>query len=176
MRTNGFAAALQTRMTMLDHSAAKLLAFPAKVESILRQGIDDSSYPLSVELSLTNRCNLGCRWCGDSSLRARNPGEIPTSLVKRLLDELLAGGTRGVVIEGGGEPTIHPGFREIVSYVGQIGLAAGLVTNGLSTKPMEIAHRLEWIRVSLDASTPEEYLLEKGKDCFERVLSNLAHL
>lgn len=161
---------------MLDLSAIKLLAFPAKIEAMLSQDIADSSYPISVELSLTNRCSLACRWCGDKSLRAQHPGELSIRLVKRLLDALRAGGTRGVVIEGGGEPTIHRGFREIVAYAGQIGLAAGLVTNGLSNKLIEVAHQFQWIRVSLDASTPQEYTLEKGKDVFERVLTNLAQL
>ncbi len=161
---------------MSELGANRLLAFPAKVHAILERGSADPTYPISVELSLTNHCNLDCRWCGDRSLRTRHPGELTTEKVKRLLDELSVGGTRGVVIEGGGEPTINRNFIEIVRYAVQVGLRVGVVTNGLSSKPIEVGALCEWIRVSLDASSRREYLIEKRRDCFARVMRNIARL
>lgn len=51
----------------------------------------------------------------------------------------------------------------------------GLITNGTVTLDQELLKEFEWIRVSLDASTAEEYAELKGVDCFERVISNIAH-
>ena len=93
---------------------------------------------------------------------------------KALFDDLAAGGTKGVVLEGGGEPTMYPHFGEVVRHAKSVGLAVGLITNGTRTLPPDVLSALEWIRVSLDASTGEEYLGLKGVDLFDTVLSNIA--
>lgn len=154
----------------------KLFIHAYKIEALTRaQGQADSTYPVSVELSLTNRCNLKCIYCSDGELRSRQG--IRESLDKktlfRLFDDLKKGGTKGIVLEGGGEPTIHPDFQEIVEYLDEIQLATGLITNGTRRIAPEILKKLEWIRVSLDASTPTEYEALKKVDCFEDVLANV---
>ena len=156
----------------------KLFIHSRKIESLISAGAQaDMSYPISVELSLTNRCNLKCVYCSDADLRSRQG--IRESLDKAtlfaLFDDLKAGGTRGIVLEGGGEPTIHPDFNDIVEYLDDIGLAAGLITNGTKSISPDILKKLEWIRVSLDASTPVEYEALKKVDCFEEVLANVYH-
>lgn len=154
----------------------KLFIHSRKIESLINAGErPDLSYPISVELSLTNRCNLKCIYCSDGELRLRQG--IRESLDKPILfalfDDLKAGGTRGIVLEGGGEPTIHPDFNDIVEYLEEIGLAAGLITNGTKNIAPDILKKLEWIRVSLDASTPTEYESIKKVNCFEDVLANV---
>ena len=43
----------------------------------------------------------------------------------------------------------------------RFGLDIGLITNGV--RPLtEFADAFKWIRVSIDASTPDEYMIEKG--------------
>jgi radical SAM protein with 4Fe4S-binding SPASM domain len=135
----------------------------------------DDSYPVSVELSLTNRCNLKCVYCSDADLRKRQG--VREALDKyslfRLFDDLKEGGTKGIVIEGGGEPTIYPDFEEVVEYLAKIDMAVGLISNGTRRISPDILRKLEWIRVSLDASTPGEYESLKRVDCFEEVLANI---
>jgi spore coat polysaccharide biosynthesis protein SpsF (cytidylyltransferase family)/MoaA/NifB/PqqE/SkfB family radical SAM enzyme len=154
----------------------KLFIHPQKIEALVKVNEQpDNSYPISVELSLTNRCNLKCVYCSDRELRDRQG--IRESLDKNtlfgLFDDLKEGGTKGIVIEGGGEPTMHPDFEEIVNYIDKIGLASGLITNGTRRISPEILKKLEWIRVSLDASTPIEYETLKKVDYFEEVLTNI---
>lgn len=155
----------------------KLYLHPAKMAAMLKADHDevDLTYPISVELSLTNRCNLKCAWCSDLGLRQRQGfnSDLDEETLFRLFKDLKEGGSKGVVLEGGGEPTLHKRFHEIVMHLGKVGLPVGLITNGIISLPPEILEAFEWIRVSLDASTPDEFSSLKGYDGFERVLSNI---
>lgn len=155
----------------------KLFLHPAKIQNLLNQQAYDISYPISVEMTLTNTCNLNCVYCSDNELRTRQGrnAELSLDVIKRLFDDLAANGTSGVVLEGGGEPSLYTKFEQVVSYAKEKGLALGIITNGTVRLEDKLLRAFEWIRVSLDASTAEEYLELKGVDCFERVLSNIAH-
>lgn len=155
----------------------KLFLHENKVNDILENGIHVMSYPISVELTLTNRCNLRCVYCSDLELRERqgNDAFLDYDILSRLFEDLAKGGTKGVVFEGGGEPTLHPDFGKLVRRAKENNLAVGLITNGTVRLDELVLKGLEWIRVSLDASNAEEYISLKGVDCFERVLSNIAH-
>lgn len=155
----------------------KLFLHPAKIQSLLNRQGYDMSYPISVEMTLTNTCNLKCVYCSDNELRTRQgrTAELDLDVIQRLFDDLSANGTSGVVLEGGGEPSLYTKFEQVVSYAREKGLALGLITNGTVRLQDELLKAFEWIRVSLDASTAEEYLELKGVDCFEKVLSNIAH-
>lgn len=153
----------------------KLFLNEKKVNAILSSGGIDVSYPISVELTLTNACNLKCVYCSDLELRNKQGvNQIGLDVFCRLIDDLANGGTRGIVLEGGGEPTLYPHFAEVVRYARSVGLAVGLITNGTRALNAEVVSEMEWIRVSLDASTREEYVRLKGVDVFENVLTNIA--
>jgi radical SAM protein with 4Fe4S-binding SPASM domain len=143
--------------------------------AFLQNSQPDYSYPISVELSLTNRCNLKCIYCSDSKLRNEqgHGEELDKKTLFRFFDDLKDGGTKGVVIEGGGEPTIHREFSDIVNYLNDIGLAAGLITNGTRPIEPEILKHFEWIRVSVDASNDTEWKDLKGPDLFSEVMKNI---
>ena len=152
----------------------KLYLHTTKIQDILEKGVMASAYPISVELTLTNACNLKCVYCSDQDLRERQGYKnMAFETFERLFKDLSEGGTKGVVFEGGGEPTIHPDFSRLLMIAKKSGLAVGLITNGTSDIEENILEQFEWIRVSLDASNEEEYLDLKKVDCFERVLSNI---
>lgn len=157
-----------------EYSKLKLLLNNEKVNSILavRNGIKkmDEYFPISVELHLTDTCNLKCEWCTDKELR-QNGAVMEMPVIRRLFREFWRHGT-GVTLEGGGEPTLHPDFHKVVETGQKNGLDMGLITNG-TVDISESIHMLHWARISLDSSTKEEYRKEKGVDCFERVLKNL---
>lgn len=161
---------------------SKVLLFPEKLVALQNNGPDsrDLSYPISVELSLTNLCNQDCLWCSDRDLRQPSPDRMNLKRLENLFSDLAAGGTRGVTIEGGGEPTLSPLFEVAVRAAVDRGLAVGLISNGLELFPdhisPEIYNNLEWIRISLDAADRRQYLKLKGVDGFDRVLSNLGRL
>ncbi|MBI4611212.1 MAG: radical SAM protein [Candidatus Rokubacteria bacterium] len=159
-------------------SLQKLAIFPQKLQAIQKTTAarPDPTFPISVELSLTNACNYKCVWCSDMDLRERLGGELDTGVVFKLIEELKAGGTRGVVIEGGGEPTLHRDFNAIVEHIRANGLSVGLITNGHLLPYRELIGEFDWIRVSLDCSSEDEFKKYKGLYAFERVMENIRAL
>lgn len=157
-----------------EYSKLKLILNKEKVDSILnvRNGIKkmDEQFPISVELHLTDCCNLNCEWCTDKELR-KNGATLETEVIEKLFFEFGRHGT-GVTLEGGGEPTLHLQFHKIVEIGKKAGIDMGLISNGTVDISGEV-DKLKWIRISLDSSTKEEYKREKGKDHFNRVLKNL---
>ncbi len=155
----------------------KMFFHSDKVNDILKNGGMNNSFPISVELTLTNKCNLKCVYCSDYDLREKQGKEsfLTYNILCKLFKDLSEGGTKGVVFEGGGEPTLHPDFEKLVKCAKNNNLAVGLITNGTVRISEDILKNFEWIRVSLDASNVEEYFNLKKVDFFERVISNIAH-
>lgn len=153
----------------------KLYLFPEKIAALKNtaDSIHDLSYPISIELSLTNRCNFACVWCSDMDLRARMEDDMDLDVLKRLFADLKKGGTKGIVIEGGGEPTIHKNFKEAVNLAADLGFGVGLITNGSVALDKNILDKLEWIRISLDASNSMEQITLKNTSSFDKVMSNI---
>ncbi len=165
----------QKGSTVSETGVDKLFLFPSKIEKYLTASFD-TTYPVSVELSLTNVCNFDCEWCSDSGLRERLGGEFSVDDMRRLFHDLKEGGTKGVVIEGGGEPMIHKDFRAIALLAAETGLALGMITNGSVPLDADLIPLFEWVRVSLDAATPEQHAKAKKVHVFERVMENIKHL
>ena len=166
--------------TPTEVGLAKVLLFPRKLEALLSKGPNpvDLTYPISVELSLTNNCNQNCSWCSDRELRKRAPDHLTIPLLSSLLDDLAQGGARGVTIEGGGEPTLSPLFAQTIELALNRGLAVGLITNGLEISALKphLYRQLEWVRISLDAAHRKQYEAAKGVDGFDQVMANLENL
>lgn len=74
-----------------------------KVKDIMENGVTSNSYPISVELTLTNRCNLKCIYCSDYDLRENQGSKLflDYKILSRLFEDLFRGGTKGIVFEGG---------------------------------------------------------------------------
>lgn len=157
-----------------EYSKDKLMLHPQKTDLIFKvlrgEAELDTLFPISAEMHLTNRCNLSCEWCTDRDLH-KISDEMSTEVICRVIAEFAEHQT-GITLEGGGEPTLHPDFFRIVQYGKECGASMGLITNG-TTDISKMIHCFQWIRISLDASTEEEYRIEKHADCFEKVIQNL---
>lgn len=74
-----------------EYSKLKLLMHKEKVDSILnmKKGIIkmDRLFPISVEMHLTDCCNLRCEWCTDKELR-KNAATMSYNNVTSLLLEM----------------------------------------------------------------------------------------
>jgi MoaA/NifB/PqqE/SkfB family radical SAM enzyme len=116
--------------------------------------------PISINLDLTSACNFACPHCVDSTII--NTGEsLKLEEIKLSIDILKARGLLSIILLGGGEPTLHKDFGEIVNYIKSLGLQLGIVTNGSKLGRVErVAHLLEkqdWVRLSLDAASQETF-------------------
>lgn len=137
--------------------------------------------PVTVEWDLTNRCSLGCFACHFAHTHVKGPwaardrampegfestGSIAdVALVRRGLEDMAVAGVKGIIWTGGGEPTLHPHWPEIVQHAHGLGLEQGMYTLGghfTEASARHLAQRLTWVVVSLDACDHESYAAEKG--------------
>jgi MoaA/NifB/PqqE/SkfB family radical SAM enzyme len=136
-------------------------------------GCQERRLPLCIQVELTNACNSHCimchRWQAESALS----NHMPLPLWKGLIDDISRGPDAAIgyapptLSLSGGEPTLHPQFREMSQYAAEQGLHAGLYTNGsrLTDKDAHwCATCFEWIRFSLDALSPEVHQRLRGFD------------
>jgi molybdenum cofactor biosynthesis enzyme MoaA len=111
--------------------------------------------PISINLDLTSACNFSCPFCVDSKLI--NAGKSLTlEGVKKTIHTLHSHDLLSVILIGGGEPTLHKDFGEIVRYIKSKRLQIGIVTNGSRLEKIEaVVQELkekDWIRISIDAA------------------------
>ncbi len=113
-------------------------AFQQRARSFLdyhfRNG--SSSYPETVSLFLTYRCNLQCAMCGqwgiEGSSRELPPdvlrSELTLNELKSLIDDVKS--HKPNITLFGGEPFLYRGWAELVHYVKESGLRCNIITNG----------------------------------------------
>jgi MoaA/NifB/PqqE/SkfB family radical SAM enzyme len=116
--------------------------------------------PLSVNLDLTTACNFSCPHCVDSMVL--NHGEsLSLETVRDTVETLRSKGLRSVILLGGGEPTLHKDFGEVVRVIKDRGLQLGIVTNGSKlervVKVADLLQEKDWVRLSLDAAREETF-------------------
>ncbi|MGA2514926.1 MAG: radical SAM protein [Thermodesulfobacteriota bacterium] len=116
--------------------------------------------PISINLDLTSACNFSCHFCVDS--RLVNAGKtLVLEEVKKTIHTLHSHGLLSVILIGGGEPTLHRDFGQIVRYIKGKGLQVGIVTNGSQLERIEaVVQELkekDWIRISIDAAGEEVF-------------------
>jgi radical SAM protein with 4Fe4S-binding SPASM domain len=101
-----------------------------------------------VALDITNRCRLSCRHCYNCS-GGEPPIDLALDVVSRVLDELASFGQVFLQVSGG-EPVLHPRFREIVLAAQARGLRVSLTTSGdLTESERELLCTLDLARVSV---------------------------
>jgi MoaA/NifB/PqqE/SkfB family radical SAM enzyme len=140
-----------------------------------------------VEIDLSNVCPHDCPFCSfgtskSGGYRQQNWTTFPYPRILALLDELESYGVRSVTFTGGGEPLAHPHVREIFEHTLRLSMDWGLVTNGLLLHRVAavVAAGASFVRVSLDAGTPETHHfthgLPDGQDQYSRILKNISNL
>lgn len=151
--------------------------------------------PINVEIDLSNRCSLGCEWCHFAYTHTRGPltgkrakpagaiagGDLmDLELAKQIVDQLGHAGVDSITWTGGGEPTLHPAFNEIVEFAAQgRGLEQGIYTHGGHIDDARAAllkQTMRFVYVSLDAATPEAYKAAKGVDRFDAACQGIRRL
>ncbi|MBN1674477.1 MAG: radical SAM protein [Kiritimatiellae bacterium] len=123
-----------------------------------------------MQVELTNHCNYRCRFCPQSRWRQqasgapynRAKGYMDFDLYRRIIDEANQVAL-GVNFSFFGEPMMHPRFLDCMEYLNGRNPALrvvmntnlSLATQEIFTKLIEI--RLDNLRLSIDAATPETY-------------------
>lgn len=163
---------------MNEFSALKAAWHVERIQQ-LREGQDIA--PVHVQLILSDLCNQNCHFCAyrmeggfTSKHFGGNPSRfIPTAKAKEILDDCAELGVKAIEFTGGGEPTVHKDWSEVIGHAQSLGLKTALVTNGVRLKPGPVLSRLTWLRVSLDAGTPETYERVRESKAWPQVMRNL---
>lgn len=131
-----------------------------------------------VQVESALACNLRCVMCPWTEIRknAANQGIMTGEVweaIRRHLSEI-----GSIDFTGGGEPLLQPRLVEWVAEAKSEGCETGILTNGLlltEKTAQELIHAgLDWLCVSIDGATAEQYESIRRGSCFERVCSNLS--
>jgi pyruvate-formate lyase-activating enzyme len=150
---------------VFDVVARSVLAEPRREDAgslaaLFRSELREATGPISINLDLTVACNYRCPHCVDADIL--NTGyRYRFEDVRRSLVVMRMTGLRSVILIGGGEPTIHPHFVDVVRVIKALGLQCGIVSNGGNNEVLEEAapalERGDWIRLSLDAASNDVF-------------------
>ena len=72
--------------------------------------------PLSINLDLTTACNYRCDHCIDWDI-LNSKAKYQHQKLLLSLESMIRQGLRSVILIGGGEPTLYPGFGDVVSFL-----------------------------------------------------------
>lgn len=106
---------------------------------------------ISTHIAPEGTCNLKCPYCSVTHRKVHN--RISIDVIKDYVEKLMTLGLRAVILTGGGEPTIYPGFNELVQWLKyDCGLSVALITNGTQARRVqgETWRCFSWVRVSIN--------------------------
>lgn len=178
-------------------NTGKILAYMSNLQCV-RQGNAHGVSPVTAHLVPTLRCNHRCYFCtyggakgsvnprgdkrpvADAQRRHDQVPDMPFQVLCRTLEQLAGAKVRGVIFTGGGEPTLYGKLPQAMARCKNLGMDCSLNTNGNMLTDLLIDQVLEakptYIRISLNAGTPEVQRLITGTDDFGNVLEKLRRL
>jgi radical SAM protein with 4Fe4S-binding SPASM domain len=139
--------------------------------------------PPSVQIQLTNACNLACAYCCTNSGRARRQEVTYEQMLQvvRQIPEAFGPGTSVALL--GGEPLFVPWALDLAAEIIRLGLPLTIFTNGVPLAKDGLAQDLArlmrqgaQVRVSLSGPTPETCDTLAGARRFEAALAGVRRL
>lgn len=96
---------------------------------------------IKIEWNLGKRCNYDCSYC-PASIHDNSSPHTDIEILKQTVDKLMTLGKPIRLSFTGGEPTVHPKFKELVQYCRHVGITwISVTTNG--TLPYEFYASLD---------------------------------
>jgi MoaA/NifB/PqqE/SkfB family radical SAM enzyme len=143
------------------------------------------NFPSSISLTLTNRCNLKCKMCGQWSEQGymrEQPANLKQEMTladwKRIIDELADHSISSLLLRGG-EPFLFPHIIELLEYINSKGIFTSIDTNGtlLARYAADIV-RIGKIHLTISVDGPADVhdAVRGVEGCFERVQEGAARL
>ena len=136
--------------------------------------------PKKIDIDITNRCNLRCRYCYHYESAGDAGGDLPASEWLRFFEELGRCAVTEVTMAGG-EPFIREDLKEIIGGIVRNRMRFQILSNGtlidddmadflVSTK------RCNYVQVSIDGSMPESHDAMRGRGSFAKAMQGLMTL
>ncbi len=136
--------------------------------------------PKTLDLSITNRCNLRCAYCSHFASAGESGNDLPKEEWLKFFEELNRCAVLEVTIEGG-EAFIRKDIRELILGIIKNRMRFSILTNGtLITDDMAAflagTGRCNSVQVSIDGSTSDTHDAFRGHGNFERAVTGLKYL
>ena len=128
-----------------------------------------SRKPITADIFLNSACNNKCPYCTYARYKQRCSTYMTFEAFKDNINILLANGVKGVILTGGGEPTISPDFDKITNFLEQNSIPYGINTNFNVFK----AIKPNYLKISLDGYDRESYQKARGVDKYDTVIENI---
>lgn len=164
-----------------EYSSYKIVHHPGILANLKEQ---KDIVPTQVHFVPTNRCNQSCSFCAyrcvgySSSETFVDQDEISTAKSVEIIKSMAESGVKAIQFTGGGEPLVHKGIESMLDAAILEGLDLAMVTNGMKLEGRSaemLAKHGSWVRVSVDAGTPETYssIRRTPLKIYDRVIENL---
>jgi GTP 3',8-cyclase len=133
--------------------------------------------PIYLRLSVTDRCNLRCRYCRTDAQSASGPG-LPDGAILRIVAAMARLAPIRKVRFTGGEPLLRAGLAALVRKFRRLlpDAELGMTTNGTRLCAAAAALReqgLDTINISLDTTDPTHFARLTGGGRLESVLAGV---
>ena len=133
--------------------------------------------PRTVDIAITNRCNLRCTYCYHFSSAGDVDEDLPKEEWLRFFEELKRCAVMDVVLAGG-EPFFRKDLNELIEGIVKNNIRFSILSNGTLITD-EIAEflsstgRCDYVQVSLDGSKPETHDACRGKGNFNLAIDGI---
>lgn len=133
------------------------------------------SAPYRMDLALTYRCNADCGHCYVG--RPRDMESLSTEEWKEVIERLWDIGIPHVVFTGG-EATMYPDLVELVRHAEDVGLVAGLLTNGIKLADLDYLQELvdagiDHIQITLESHDEGVHNRMVGADAWRQTVQGI---
>ncbi len=133
--------------------------------------------PKSVDIEITNKCNLRCRYCCHFTSAADVDQDLPTEEWLEFFEELNRCAVMNLTISGG-EPFCRKDLRELIEGIVRNRMRFCILSNGaLITDDMAeflaSTGRCNFVQISIDGSVPEVHDEFRGKGAFAGAMSGI---
>ncbi len=138
-----------------------------------------ASFPFTVDLAITGRCNLRCKHCYTSDTWALDD-ELSFEEILGILDQMVKEKIFEVNLYGG-EPFCYPRIHDLLEAANDYPVRFTVLTNGTliddaAAKRLKKIKFFETVQVSIDGSRPEVHDWQRGGGSFEKAMKGVRHL
>ncbi len=127
----------------------------------------------SIDLAITNRCNLTCKHCCASALPCDGSDPLSTADIKKIINNITSINPRNIIVTGG-EPMLRNDFFEISHYLkDKFQGNTNLMSNGLlitEENVDELISLYNGFNISIDGYDEETCSKIRGKGVFDKVM------
>jgi SynChlorMet cassette radical SAM/SPASM protein ScmE len=133
--------------------------------------------PQTIELAITNRCNLRCKYCYYFTSPADVGHDLPLDEWLKFFEELNGCNVMNVLIAGG-EPFCREDLKEIIEGVARNKMRYTILTNGTlvtdeMAKFIASTRRCDRVQVSIDGSIPATHDACRGAGSFNKAMEGI---